>query len=107
MRISDWSSDVCSSDLERTPEAHSIAGLGFYIVNGARGIVIAVEHQRPRIDLPDQWALPGHIGAPEGAIGARLAQFQEAQAQFLDHARRRAKGLCRIAVIAALRFAIG
>ncbi len=36
-----------------------------------------------------------------------MAQFEEAQLELLDHARGRAEGRRRIAIVAALRFAIG
>src|SRR3546814_2977431 len=52
MRISDWSSDVCSSDLPRPPGgAHEIAGL----VQSARSLARPARHQ-PRMTamLPRQ-----------------------------------------------------
>src|SRR3546814_5450353 len=55
MRISDWSSDVCSSDLPARKERH-----------GRRGVEQQAQGRRPR-----RIRLPGHVG--------RKAGFGEAQ----------------------------
>jgi len=51
--------------------------------------------------------LLGHIGLAEGAVRAGLAQFDEGEPQFLANLGRRTEGGGRIAVIGALRIAIG
>src|SRR3546814_5439291 len=65
MRISDWSSDVCSSDLFRQPEAqrHREArgmrggdqffgvGAGFILETGGEAVGLIGEHARPRRDV--------------------------------------------------------
>src|SRR3546814_12693924 len=48
MRISDWSSDVCSSDLLNRARLHAdaTAGVGFHFHVSSRGGVIADEYRR-------------------------------------------------------------
>ena len=71
------------------------------------GRIVAVENEGARIDLADQGALLGHVGAAESAVRSGLAQFEKGQAEFLDDLGGRAEGGCGIAIVAALRFAIG
>src|SRR3546814_6235705 len=66
MRISDWSSDVCSSDLDRDELA---VGAGVAVVEmGA-----AVEHVDARCVLQPPHCLetPGHAGEQRRAVGHR------------------------------------
>src|SRR3546814_8953671 len=70
MRISDWSSDVCSSDLDETPDAHRLGGKR--AVKGAEDIVA---HSRDRIAL-DQ----GHMLVGGRMIdGLRLPAAEDAE----------------------------
>ena len=49
----------------------------------------------------------GHIGVAKCALRAWFAQFEEGKAKFLDHFGCGSESGCRIAVITALRIAIG
>src|SRR3546814_2562486 len=74
MRISDWSSDVCSSDLEREAKAVGLAAptravccypeeVGFIaaVVEGLRGALKQVDHERPPRVLFSAHGLPKKI----------------------------------------------
>ena len=78
-----------------------------HIGSGQRGIVIAVEHQRAREQRTDQRALLGYVGGAERAVRPRLAQFQEPDPEPFEHARGFAEDGGWIAVIDALRCAVG
>src|SRR3546814_3830725 len=77
MRISDWSSDVCSSDLARTGSgagcargfagaAPAVCARGFA---GASPAGLAAERERPRLGWLRGWSSASSDG-PEGAAGA-------------------------------------
>src|SRR3546814_20630270 len=67
MRISDWSADVCSSDLDRPQEPHSRTdadeGCGHHRVRGRR--------KPGRVHLPPDRAPVANAAAPPGAAFRR------------------------------------
>src|SRR3546814_19833605 len=83
MRISDWSSDVCSSDLPHTEHVgfelrHEPAAIGFF-GDGAlaallehRGTVIEVDQRGARVEIGNE---PG-VGVARGLSG--IAEFDPA-----------------------------
>src|SRR3546814_14159612 len=63
MRISDWSSDVCSSDLVRVTTRFSETGF----VSGVMGVIHETGHALYERGLPAEWrGLP--IGAARGMV---------------------------------------
>src|SRR3546814_5562888 len=71
MRISDWSSDVCSSDLERLPSGLALGGAGV-----RRGVAAEIElrevdraHHQRRKD-----AFPGVVGEDSAGEGEKMAR---------------------------------
>src|SRR3546814_9481729 len=63
MRISDWSSDVCSSDLVRVTTRFSETGF----VSGVMGVIPETGHALYERGLPAEWrGLP--IGAARGLV---------------------------------------
>src|SRR3546814_7705719 len=80
VRISDWSSDVCSADLKPARGASTI------IVEGGRIVSIADGYQPAEpgatlIDLKDQYVLPGlidshvHLTSDAGGIAGQLEEI--------------------------------
>src|SRR3546814_18431571 len=86
MRISDWSSDVCSSDLERLPSGLALGGAGV-----RRGVAAEIElrevdrahHQRRKA------AFPGVVGADSAGEGEQMARHLDTH-QTLAHERKSA-----------------
>src|SRR3546814_17940109 len=85
MRISDWSSDVCSSDLRR-------AGTFRYWLSGACAVQLSAERRPSRIPAPGNFAEAldqFHHGHPRrltvriaGLRGAQRGELVEAMLQF-------------------------
>src|SRR3546814_461929 len=85
MRISDWSSDVCSSDLRR-------AGTFRYWLSGACAVQLSAERRPSRIPAPGNFAEAldqFHHGHPRrltvriaGLRGAQRGELVEAMIQF-------------------------
>src|SRR3546814_1336778 len=79
MRISDWSSDVCSSDLERKARHLVLVGLaphGFglrlHATNRAQHEHRAVEHAQRTLDLDREVDVPGSIDDVQAVLRHRL-----------------------------------
>src|SRR3546814_7436197 len=76
MRISDWSSDVCSSDLEGTLPTHNLAGAGMRGSTEPGGLVLIVEDNRNISEMVGEY-LEGRgfevDYASDGLDGYRLA----------------------------------
>src|SRR3546814_8994897 len=75
MRISDWSSDVCSSDLLPQHIRHAYAGENQVVPAGGLGCV-AVERTQKSVHIVDaRWAHGGGLGAcNDGQVGRRGAK---------------------------------
>src|SRR3546814_20438765 len=74
MRISDWSSDVCSSDLDHPPDADRTAK----DVGDAVAIIVAEEAQHPRAHLVER------AGARKGADEIIIARPVEDETAIVD-----------------------
>src|SRR3546814_8251265 len=70
MRISDWSSDVCSSDLDLTLEEQATIE------------ALTAEQARLEAEYQDADELPDEIDARMGEIETALAAFDDRSAQF-------------------------
>src|SRR3546814_11123785 len=76
MRISDWSSDVCSSDLDYTvalaSEAHGTASraLSVTVPTDSTGVDLAVGSGSIAVSLPDEAEAPSAIVRVVGEAGA-------------------------------------
>src|SRR3546814_3681144 len=65
MRISDWSSDVCSSDLTGPVEEAEVAPLGHEpLVHGVHGDDVVLERAVPAVGLHRREADQEHLRAP-------------------------------------------
>src|SRR3546814_10113692 len=80
MRISDWSSDVCSSDLKLTAEAEQVAAEGW------KWIEVATEFPYGHVrDLRDLEGVPVEISADEqAAIDALNVEYAKLEAEYED-----------------------
>src|SRR3546814_20123350 len=84
MRISDWSSDVCSSDLEddedvRFQAASILSDLGYGILEAENGAA-ALKMLRARPDIAllfTDIAMPGNLNGLELAVGTRRFRAEE------------------------------
>src|SRR3546814_11257908 len=94
MRISDWSSDVCSSDLDRDAErradAEAIADIGIVAGELAIGIEPALGVARIRLDLEVRGRVPfeveaGLVGFAIRAIGSRAELGLAAVLGVIEH----------------------
>src|SRR3546814_1460345 len=68
MRISDWSSDVCSSDLCRASRRQLVAGLG-RLAGGPCGRANPCPIESGRRTLPTHRGGPGKVCVGKGGIG--------------------------------------
>src|SRR3546814_1341403 len=81
MRISDWSSDVCSSDLSRDARAVSVAELAKHLSKLVRIFHLAERRQIERgarllLELPDAGTV--HIEhQPDAVLAQRIGQFAD------------------------------
>src|SRR3546814_2466264 len=77
MRISDWSSDVCSSDLQFEPAARADAMIIFHLRLGRPGVVALGREDQRRGGVIDIVAHVGeHLAALEQPIGVEGAAEQ-------------------------------
>src|SRR3546814_2072500 len=70
MRISDWSSDVCSSDLQRCAQARAIENECYVVITGSVGNLPKVEnmdiqYSQAAIFTPSDYAFPPDAIAAE------------------------------------------
>src|SRR3546814_16574255 len=79
MRISDWSSDVCSSDL--IGDARIERGLR------ACDPELLIEHERARKDLAHRGRYLGLPRPAERAFGAEFAQFEKGDPDLVERLR--------------------
>src|SRR3546814_10864591 len=72
MRISDWSSDVCSSDLARPAASISLADI-IEAVEGPIAMTACIEETRHECALEENCRVRPHWSAVNGAIRGALA----------------------------------
>src|SRR3546814_1392982 len=80
MRISDWSSDVCSSDLasRHVVQRERVAGLPRDVVVGARGIAADAERAHPRsLRVVQRKAAAEHVHATDPRAHQRILRRAE------------------------------
>src|SRR3546814_6474617 len=79
MRISDWSSDVCSSDLEQADDAEAAGAEAGVVGQGVAQVADSDDDDRPVVgqaDLPGDLVVQvGHVVTdPTRAVGAEVGQ---------------------------------
>src|SRR3546814_17550655 len=79
MRISDWSSDVCSSDLEQADDAEAAGAEAGVVGQGVAQVADSEDDDRPVVgqaDLPGDLVVQvGHVVTdPTRAVGAEVGQ---------------------------------
>src|SRR3546814_11428552 len=97
MRISDWSSDVCSSDLF-SPSGGSV-GIGFATPSSMAKNIIAQLRENGEVqrgwlgvriqNVTDELAEGLRLDRPRGALGAAVTEGGPAQAAGIEPARKR------------------
>src|SRR3546814_2692822 len=83
MRISDWSSDVCSSDLVLPPVDRRLAGHEYQHVSGLPAAEPAITHPRQTHALVSRHQRPGDFGDAVGDIAAQRSEEHTSELQSL------------------------
>ena len=92
---------------EGAAEGDGVGLAGFERGLGAGEIVIRIEHQRALEGLADMGVDRRHLGLAEGAVGRRLAQLEEGDADLRERGSRGREQSERVAVVDALQIAVG